>query len=204
MGPAGTRTVHAIISSARVTGPNHRRPKATEPGRSAMNEIDNHADTICAGPNWKLLELSGEYCTVSPFSTDYQPKPNVPIAKCATVYTCQASGHSVVLVADQVLYFGDELHCSLINPHQIRSHGYGVCDDPWDPHRPIGIDLESIFIPLKPDGPNLCFESRVPTDWEMESLPIIEITSSSWNPADLRMFGPHMESIRVVDCISSA
>jgi hypothetical protein len=31
-----------------------------------MNEIDNHADTICAGPNWKLLELSSEYCTVPP------------------------------------------------------------------------------------------------------------------------------------------
>jgi hypothetical protein len=65
-----------------------------------MNEIDNHADTICAGPNWKLLELSGEYCTVSPFSTDYQPKQNIPIAKCATTYTCPDSGDSVVLVAD--------------------------------------------------------------------------------------------------------
>ena len=39
---------------------------------------------------------------------------------------------------------------------------------------------------------------------QMEYLPIIEITSSSWNPADLRMFGPHMESTRVFDCISSA
>jgi hypothetical protein len=156
-------------------------------------------------PNWKLLELSGEYCNVSPFSTDYQPKSDVPIAKCATVYTCQTRGNSVVLVADQVLYFGDELHCSHINPHQIRSHGYGVCDDPWDPHRSIGIDLESIFIPLRPDGPNLCCKSLIPTDWEMEYLPIIEITSSSWNPAaDLRMFGLHMESTRVVDCISSA
>ena len=126
--------VEAIISSARATGPNRRRPKETEPGRSAMNEIDNHhADTICAGPNWKLLELSGEYCTVSPFSTDYQPKPDVPIATCATVYTCQSPGNSVILVANHVLYFGDELHCSLVNPHQIRSHGYGVCDDPWDP-----------------------------------------------------------------------
>ena len=70
-----------------------------------MNEIDNHADTICAGPDWKLLELSGEYCNVSPFSTDYRPKPDVTIAKCATVYTCQTSGNSVVFVADQVLYW---------------------------------------------------------------------------------------------------
>jgi hypothetical protein len=29
-----------------------------------MNEIDNHADTICAGPNWKLLELSAN---IAPF-----------------------------------------------------------------------------------------------------------------------------------------
>ena len=64
-------TVQGIISSARFTGPNRRRrPKETEPGRSTMNEIDNHADTICAGSNWKLLKLSGEYCNVSPFSTD--------------------------------------------------------------------------------------------------------------------------------------
>ena len=95
-----------------------------------MNEIDNYADTICAGPKWNLLELSGEYCTVSHFSTDYQRKQNIPIAKCATTYTCPDSGDSVVLIADQVLWFGGGLHCSLINPHQIRSHGYGVCDDP--------------------------------------------------------------------------
>ena len=54
--------VEVIISGARATGSNRHRPKETEPGRSAMNEIDNHADTICAGPNWKLLKLSGEYC----------------------------------------------------------------------------------------------------------------------------------------------
>jgi hypothetical protein len=196
--------MQAVILSARVTGPNRCRLKETEHDRSAMNEIDNHADTKCAGPNWKLLKLPGEYCNVSPFSADYQPKSDVPIAKCATVYTCQTSSNSIILVADQVLYFSDKLHCSLIHPHQIRSHGYGVCDDPWDPHWSIGTDLESIFIPLRPDGPSLCFESCIPTDWEMKYLPIIEITSSSWNPADLRMFGPHMEFTRVVDCMSSA
>ena len=170
-----------------------------------MNEIDNHADTICAGPNWKLLELSGEYCDVSPFSGEYKPKPNVPIAKCATVYLCPTGGDSVVLVADQVLWFGDELHCSLINPHQIRSYGYGVCDDPWDPHRSLGgIDLGSIFIPLRGHGPNLSFESRVPTDWEMNNLPIIESTGPSWNPADLQMSRPLSNSPRVVNCISTA
>ena len=74
-------------------------------------------------------------------------------------YTCPLSGNSVVLVADQVLWFGNELHYSLMNPHQIRSHGYSICDDPWDPHRSLGIDLDGIFIPLLTSGLNLSFES---------------------------------------------
>ena len=71
-------------------------------GVTGKNEIDNHADTICAGPNWKLIELSGEFCFVTPFSTDYQPKVNIPVGRCATTYTCPETGQSIVLVADQV------------------------------------------------------------------------------------------------------
>ena len=51
---------------------------------------------------------------------------------CATTFTCPTTGNSVVLVADQVLWFGNNLHGSFINPHQIRAYGYGVCDDTWD------------------------------------------------------------------------
>jgi hypothetical protein len=103
-----------------------------------------------------------------------------------------------------VLWFGNDLHCSLINPHQIRAYGYGVCDDPWDPHRPLGIDLESIFVPLTVSGPNLLFESRLPTDWEMSTLPIVEITSTTWNPADMHRSAPRSNPMHVVDCISTA
>ena len=182
-------------------------PQQSVPEQGGANEIDNHADTICAGPNWKLIELSGEYCNGSPFSADYKPKTNVPIArKCAATYTCPEScGKSVVLVADQVLWFGNELHCSLINPHHIRSHGDSVCDDPWDPNQSLGLDLEGIFIPLDLSGPNLFFESRVPTDWEMDNLPIIELTTPVWNPADLQMFRPHSHlKCVLVNCISTA
>ena len=155
---------HAIISSARRVRTRRSEVPRSNPGHRGSNKIDNHADTICAGPNWRFLELSGEYCNFSPFSAEYQPKTNVPIAKCATTYTCPSNGHSVVLVADQVLWFGDELHCSLINPHQIRSHGYSVCNDPWDPHQSLGINLDSTFMPLLASGPNLLFESHVLMD----------------------------------------
>ena len=131
-------------------------------GVTGKNEIDNHADTICAGPNWKLLELSGEFYSVTPFSTDYQPKVNIPVGRCATTYTCPETGQSILLVADQVLWFGNDLHCSLINPNQIRSFGHSVCDDPWDQHRSIGMDVDSFFIPFYTAGPTLYFETSVP------------------------------------------
>jgi hypothetical protein len=142
---------------------------------------------------------------VSPFSAEYQPKPDVQIVKCATAYTCPTTGDSVVLVADQVLWFGNDLHCSLINPHQIRAYGYGVCNDPWDPHRPLGNDLGSFFVPLTVSGPNLSFESRVPTDWEMSNLPIVKITSTTWNPADMHRSAPRSRNtMHDVNCISTA
>jgi Reverse transcriptase (RNA-dependent DNA polymerase) len=177
-----------VISSSRVTASAHMRNYTnTIVGTSGKNEIDNHADTICAGPNWRLLELSGEFCSVTPFSSDYEPKTNVPIAKCATVYTCPDSGQSVLLVADQVLWFGADLHCSLLNPHQIRSFGHSLCDDPWDPNRTLGLDVGDVFIPFFASGPNLFFETRVPSDWEMSNLQLIELTAPHWDPSTLNM-----------------
>jgi hypothetical protein len=39
---------------------------------------------------------------------------------------------------------------------------------------------------------------------KLSSLPIIEITSPTWNPADLRMSGPRSAPTRPVDYISTA
>jgi hypothetical protein len=133
------------------------------------------------------LELLGEFCSVTPFSSDYHPKTNVPVVKCATAYTCPDSGQSVLLVADQVLWFGADLHSSLLNPHQIQLFGHSVCDDPWDPNRALGLDVGDVFIPLLASGPNLFFETRVPSDWEMSNLPIIELTAPHWDPCTLHM-----------------
>jgi hypothetical protein len=104
-----------------------------------------------------------------------------------------------------VLWFANGLHhCSLIYLHQIRAYGYSICDDPWDPHRPLGIDLGSIFVSLTVSGPNLSFESRVPTHWEMSNLPIVEITWTTWNPADMHQSAPRSNPTHVVNCISTA
>ncbi len=65
--------------------------------------------------------------------------------------------------------------------------------------------METVFIPLLPCGPNLIFESRVPTDWELSNLPIVQLTASTWSPADLHMSRPLSAlTTSVVDCISPA
>ena len=50
-------------------GPSH----VTVPGTYGRNEMDSHADTSCAGKNWKLLEVSYEVCEASPFLESYGP-----------------------------------------------------------------------------------------------------------------------------------
>jgi hypothetical protein len=177
----------AASAKTKMEGDKYDRNRG-ESGIVGRNEIDNHADTICAGSNWTVLEFTGEYCNVSPFSTEYKPLEKVPsIAQCATVYTYNKTGATVLLIADQVLWFGNKLSTSLIIPHQLRDNGIGVCDDPWDPYRPIGIKADQGFIPFSSHGTTLFFESRSPTPWDLENLPTVLLTAPRWSPHDYAM-----------------
>ena len=186
--------ISRILSSARRSSYEGRRfikandtvPNDTIHGTESNNEIDNHADTICAGANWRVMEFTGEYCDVTPYSNEYEPKRNIPIAKCATVYT-SSNGQSYLLIADQVLWFGTALPNSLINPQQIRSFGIPLCDDPWDPTRTLGMDTGNVFVPFETLGSTVLFVTHTPTDWELNNLAVIELTAPHWNPSQLDM-----------------
>ena len=36
-------------------------------------------------------------------------------------------------------------------------------------------------------GSDVCFDTRVPTDWEMNNLNLIELTAPHWDPTRLEM-----------------
>ena len=61
------------IKSIETTHPN-------VPGTIARCELDTHADTCMAGPNFQLVEYTGNFCDVTPYSTDYQPLTNIPLS----------------------------------------------------------------------------------------------------------------------------
>lgn len=150
-------------------------------GTVGRKELDTHADTGVAGRNWRPIEFTGDQVEVQPYSKEYTAIRDIPIAKCATVWTDQDTGTDWLLLADQMLWFGNRLDHSLLNPNQIREFGITVCDNPFDSTK-LGLKTTHIEIPFKMDGTIIYFESRVPTDEELFCLRSIELHSNSWDP----------------------
>ena len=145
-------------------------------------EIDNHADTICFGKNFRPIHFTSQVCSVSPFLDSYDSKTDVPICTVVTAVDLD-DGRTILLEAGQGLYFGDEMDKSLINPNQLRAFGVPVCDDPTDSHRQLGIDLKSVTIPMTMQGSICGFVSRCPSDEELESCARYQISDEhNWDP----------------------
>ena len=159
-------------------------PHDTVAGTIGRNEMDTHADTCCAGANWVLLDSTNEICEVTPFLDSYEPVKEVMVARCGTVWTSPDTGREYLLVGDQMLWFGNQMDHSLINPNQIREYGLPVYDDPFSKSQ-FGIDGNETFIPFNTTGTIVYFETRRPTDWETRNLPIIMLTGEEWDPVNV-------------------
>ena len=119
--------------------------------------LDSHADTSVGGENFMLLSDPSSittYADVAPFLDSYAPISNVPIATCATAYTCPDTGEVFVLIFHQMLYFGDKMTHSLLCPNQLRYAGHQVHDCPrqFDMASKHGITFRAVngtlFVPL--------------------------------------------------------
>ena len=148
---------------SRVINAISRNEFSTEEGTVARCEMDSHADTCVAGPNFLVLSFTGEQCDVTPYTNDYQPITNVPVVNAATAYTDKPTGETYILHFNQILWYGKRMKMSLINPNQLRYYGNTVSDDPTDNMRPFGISGSDVHIPFRMDGTTVYFETRVPT-----------------------------------------
>jgi hypothetical protein len=181
--------IQQITSGPRTIAKIQKKPKlypiANEPvpGFMAKNELDTRADTICAGTNFCCLRPTGMTCSVQGFHQSFEPIPEIPVATVATAWDDQNTGQTYILIIHQALYFGTQLDHSLINPNQIRVTGIPVCDDPYDRHRHLGIDLYEIHIPFLTEGNTIYFSSRVPTKDELDNCRYITLTDDEdWDP----------------------
>ena len=150
-------------------------------------EIDNHADTICFGKNFRPIFFTSEVCTVSAFLDDHEQMEDVPICTAATAYELD-TGETIILQFGQGLWFGDKMDKSLINPNQVRYYGLQLCDDPTDPNRSLGIELNDEYrIPMTMNGTICGFISRCPSNHELESCRTFILSDDqTWDPNEVK------------------
>jgi len=93
------------------------------------------------------------------------------------------------LVVHEALYYGTKLDHSLFNPNQFRSYGLGFWDNPYDKEKGLKIEVnDDITIPMCSIGTKVLFQSRVPTDHELNTCPHINLTSQEeWNPKQVQL-----------------
>ena len=178
------KVYHIRSGDRRYIGRVKRQRSSNEYCMDALpTEIDNHADTICFGKNFRPIYFTSQVCTVSPFLDSYESKQDVPICSAVTAVDLE-DGTTILLEAGQGLYFGSEMDRSLINPNQVRAFGIQVCDDPTDPNRDLGITLPEAFVPMTMKGSICGFASRCPTDEELYSCRRFQISDEiTWDPS---------------------
>jgi len=149
------------------------------------NDMDSHADTCCAGLNFRMLVDTGDRCDVQPYSDHYDPMVDIPVATVATI--CNVGGVDYILVFHETLFFGKLLDFSLINPNQLRHAGVSVQDD-YTRDEPFGITVEDVFIPFDMEGTTIRFGSVAPTGTQISELRHLVMTrQEKWNPDNVKL-----------------
>ena len=138
-----------------------------QPNITAANETDTNADTCCLGQNFIIISYTSRTADVYPYDTSYKPIQNIPIVSGATAWTNADDHITYILVINEALYYGNKLNHSLINPNQIRANAIDVHDNPFG-NEPTSIHIDGgPKIPLISNGTKIYFDSRTPTEEEL-------------------------------------
>ena len=98
----------------------------------------------------------------------------------ATTYH-HPNGESYIIIINEALYYGSKLDHLLINPNQVRHNCVGFWDNPYDHRQELYIEVydKGVTLPIQFNGTKLIFESSVPTEEELNTLPHLVLTSSN-------------------------
>ncbi len=149
-------------------------------------EMDSHADTCVLGKNFIVYSSTGRECDVYPYTDSYDGIKGVQIVSGATSWTCQDTGETFVLVVHEALWMPDSMTHSLVNPNQLRAFGSTVQDNPWGGQMSLVDSEEVVTIPMHLDGTNVGFQTRTPTQDELDECQHIHLSSQhEWDPANM-------------------
>jgi hypothetical protein len=157
---------------------------------SSTCELDSHADTCVAGPNCIIIEQTGFTVNVTGFSNKQGSFQDVPIVKAATAYDDPKTGATYILVIGQAIFMGSDIEHTLLCPNQLCYNGVIVEDCPKHlapknkpSNHAISVPEQGVTIPLKMAGTMSVFDSRTPTQEELESCMWVHLTGDKiWDP----------------------
>ena len=173
-----------VISANTATQQRVQQPMA---GTRAANEMDTNADTCCLGKNFLIMQYTNRSADVYAYDPALPPT-NVPIVSGATAYDCPITRQTYILIVNEALYYGTRLDHSLFNPNQIRDFDIPVWDNPYDKSKSLGIEARQLHIPLTSQGTKVLFNTRVPTNAELNDCPQIDLTSKKpWEPSKITL-----------------
>ena len=202
-----SKVLHTVVA-ANITTNRRVASMRKKPMSSRMNndssrptygrmEFDSHADTIVLGNNAIILQYTSRECDVSPYSDSYEPIRNVPIVQGPTSITSATTGETLILVFNGAIWMGDHLDHSLLNPNQLRHYGIVVQDNPYDNTAlHLASHDDEFVMPMAAYGTTIYFDSRTPTDYELQKSPHIILSShAEWNPREVQFPVPkrHVE-----------
>ena len=112
--------------------------------------MDSHADTTAGGKHCRLIQETGSYVTVEPFTANLGSVERVPICTIAIAYDDPEDGSTYVLFFHQALYIKDMV-TNLLSPFQMREFGVQVNDVPLQHLQYIdGILWHTAYLLMKP------------------------------------------------------
>jgi hypothetical protein len=187
------KEIFTITSTNRIIAKSAKHnydPNIYNAGIYGKIEMDNHADTHALGRNCTVLNWTGRTCNVSPFSDRYHPITNVEVVTAATAFDDPVTGETTILIFHEALWLGEFMIDSLINPNQCRIYGISICDDPFDPHRSLGIfdHNTGVTIPFKMFGTTAAVETRSISPNELlNTRQIVMCDSIPWDPSKVAL-----------------
>ena len=191
-GRRGRRQSAIISSNRRKIGdarstPTSQYTESKDLETAGRLESDSHADTVCAGAQFRKLSGTGVVYEVGGFGEGLGTFQNVEVSTSCTAWD-SPDGETYILVYGQSLFFGDALEVSLVPPNQMRANGLVVDDTPKQFTKGrslhgIHIPEKNMTIPFSMRGMMSYIPIRLPSEEEMESCQRIMMTSEEeWRP----------------------
>ena len=148
--------------------------------------VDTAADQCtCGGPAWKILHDTGSKIQCNGYlkGDNYENGPLLPLVSAITVVEIKDEDPFLLLMNQACYYDYAEQNESLCHPYQAMDHGVTFCLTPTEKQTLEGRNGQQKMIadereiPLNYDGRKMYLNIRRPSDEELKSLEIIEITS---------------------------